>query len=469
MKRKDFLKLGPAAALFFGFTPSIIGCKTEKEQSIQDLEIEKLLASRAVKGDMAEFSCPPVQTVRIGMIGMGNRGSVLIQMFDYLIANKHAQVVALCDLVDQKLQKNNEYLKTIQTEEADLYSGDEQAWKKLAERDDIDLLIIATPWKWHAEMSIYGMENGKHVACEVPIAYTMEDCWKIIETSERSRKHCMMMENCCFNGEELWILNMIDQGVFGDLNHAEGAYIHDLRKHMLDDSYYEGQWRIKHHQTRNGNFYTTHGLGPVSYYMDIGRGDNFDYLVSMSSREQSLSEAALREGSEISGFDCGDMNTTLIRTMQGRTIMLQFDVHTGRPYSRLNTVTGTKAVHQGYPSRLYVGKEELQWGHSWMDEAGYKEYRNKYDHPLWKKLREQIDANAVGHGGMDFVMIYRLIRCLNEGIPLDINVYDGVMWSAITPLSELSVANSSLSVKIPDFTGGQWETAQRNPVLRDII
>ncbi len=469
MKRKDFLKLGPAAALFFGFTPSIIGCKTEKEQSIQDLEIEKLLASRAVKGDMAEFSCPPVQTVRIGMIGMGNRGSVLIQMFDYLIANKHAQVVALCDLVDQKLQKNNEYLKTIQTEEADLYSGDEQAWKKLAERDDIDLLIIATPWKWHAEMSIYGMENGKHVACEVPIAYTMEDCWKIIETSERSRKHCMMMENCCFNGEELWILNMIDQGVFGDLNHAEGAYIHDLRKHMLDDSYYEGQWRIKHHQTRNGNFYTTHGLGPVSYYMDIGRGDNFDYLVSMSSREQSLSEAAFREGSEISGFDCGDMNTTLIRTMQGRTIMLQFDVHTGRPYSRLNTVTGTKAVHQGYPSRLYVGKEELQWGHSWMDEAGYKEYRNKYDHPLWKKLREQIDANAVGHGGMDFVMIYRLIRCLNEGIPLDINVYDGVMWSAITPLSELSVANSSLSVKIPDFTGGQWETAQRNPVLRDII
>ncbi|MBT8259130.1 MAG: Gfo/Idh/MocA family oxidoreductase [Bacteroidia bacterium] len=468
MNRKDFLRLGPQAALFLGLAPTMISCKPQEEPDILD-QVNAMLAARSVKGDMASFSTSAIETVRIGMIGMGNRGSVLIQMFNYLISNKHAHIVAMCDMVDEKLQRNNEYLKTIQPEGAELYSGDDQAWKKLAERDDIDLLIIATPWKWHAEMSIYGMEQGKHVACEVPIAYTLDDCWSIIETAERTRKHCLMMENCCFNGEELWILNMIEQGVFGDVNHAEGAYIHDLRKHMLHDTYYEGQWRIKHHQSRNGNFYTTHGLGPVSFYMDIGRGDNYDYLVSMSSREQSLSEAAEKEGSPFSGFECGDMNTTLIRTKLGRTIMLQFDVHTGRPYSRLNTVTGTKAVHQGYPSKLYVGKDELQWGHRWLDEPSYKEYRERYDHPLWKKLREQIDENAVGHGGMDFVMIYRLIRCLNQGMPLDINVYDGVMWSAVTPLSELSVANSSLSVKIPDFTAGVWETKEMCPVLRDIL
>ena len=279
----------------------------------------------------------------------------------------------------------------------------------------------------------------------------------------------MYMENCCFKGEELWILNMINEGVFGDVNHAEGAYIHDLRKHMMDETYYEGQWRIKHHQTKNGNFYTGHGLGPVSFYMDIGRGDNYDHLVSMSSKEQSLSEAAINNNFWATEFACGDMNTTLIKTKLGKSIMLQFDTHTGRPYSRLNTVTGTKAVHQGYPSRLYVGQNELQWGHSWLKDQEYQEYRERYDHPLWKRLREQIDANAVGHGGMDFVMIYRLIRCLNQGIPLDINLYDSVLWSAITPLSQISVANNSASTKVPDFTGGSWVNKRKNEVLRPII
>ncbi|NNF76327.1 MAG: Gfo/Idh/MocA family oxidoreductase [Flavobacteriaceae bacterium] len=469
MNRKDFLRIGSAAALFLGVSPALIGCKTKDETESLQEAIQAQLKPGQVSGALVDFATPAIKTVRIGMIGMGNRGSVLIQMFNYLVANGHAEIRALCDLKEEKLQENNTYLKSIQEHKADLYSGGEHEWKKVAERDDIDLLIICTPWKYHTEMSVYGMEQGKHVACEVPIAYTMSDCWTIIETAERTKRHCMMMENCCFNGEELWILNMIDQGVFGDLNHAEGAYIHDLRMHMLHDTYYENQWRIKHHQTRNGNFYTTHGLGPVSFYMDIGRGDNFDYLVSMSSKEQSLSEAAAAVNSKFKGFECGDMNTTLIRTKNGRSIMLQFDVHTGRPYSRLNTVTGTKAVHQGYPSRLYVGDDELKWGHRWLDETEYKSYRERYDHPLWKKLRDQIDANAVGHGGMDFVMIYRLIRCLNLGLPLDINVYDGILWSAITPLSELSVANSSMSIPVPDFTGGSWKEARRCDVLRDII
>ena len=468
MNRKDFLRIGSKAALFFGLTPSLIACRDTETETITDDLLVKLQPGN-VSGSMVDFADKPIETVKIGMIGMGNRGSVLIQMFNYLVVNDHAEIRALCDLDPEKLQRNNEYLKGIQTEEAELYSGSDVAWKEVADRDDIDLLIICTPWKYHAEMAVYGMKKGKHVACEVPIAYTLEDCWTILETAEATKRHCMMMENCCFNGEELWILNMIDQGVFGDLNHAEGAYIHDLRMHMLHDTYYADQWRIKHHQERNGNFYTTHGLGPVSFYMDIGRGDNYDHLVSMSSREQSLSEAAERTNSKFSGFKCGDMNTTLIKTKMGRSIMLQFDVHTGRPYSRLNTVTGTKAVHQGYPSRLYVGQDELQWYHTWLDDESYKGYRDRYDHPLWTKLKEQIDANAIGHGGMDFVMIFRLIRCLNQGLPLDINVYDGVMWSAITPLSELSVANKSMSIPVPDFTAGSWTREVQCPVLRDII
>ncbi len=363
MKRKDFLNLSARSAIFFGLSPAVLACKDGNSAAIETDEAASLLAQSKANGTAVGMTSPAISKVRVGMIGMGNRGSVLIQMFEYLIKNNHAQIVALSDLKEDKLNRNIDYLKTIQSTEADLYYGSESKWKELAERDDIDLLIIATPWKYHAEMCIYGMENGKHVACEQPMAYTLEDCWKLIEVAERTKKHCMYMENCCFNGEELWVLNMINEGVFGDVNHAEGAYIHDLRKHMMDETYYEDQWRIKHHQTKNGNFYTGHGLGPVSFYMDIGRGDNYDHLVSMSSKEQSLSMAAKKENFWAQEFACGDMNTTLMKTKNGRTVMLQFDTHTGRPYSRLNTVTGTKAVHQGYPSRLYVGHEELQWGH----------------------------------------------------------------------------------------------------------
>ncbi len=470
MNRKTFLNLGAKASLFFGLTPAITSCANTPEKNTADAEqIKESLAVAKATGSALSLTANPIPKVRIGIIGLGNRGSVLLNMHEWLIKNDHAQIVALSDLKEDKVNKNNDYLKTIQKEEASLYFGSEDAWKKVAERDDIDLLLIATPWKYHTPMSIYGMENGKHVACEVPIAYTLEDCWKIIEVTERTQKHCIMLENCCFNGEELWVLNMIDQGVFGEVNHAEGAYIHDLRKHLLDDVYYEDQWRIKHHQTRNGNFYTTHGLGPVSFYMDIGRGDMYDHLVSMSSKERSLSLAAEAQNSKFNNFACGDMNTTLIKTKLGKSIMLQFDVHTGRPYSRLNTVTGTKAVHQGYPSKLFINEPELKyWGHNWLKDEEYKAYREKYDHPLWNKLKQQISDKSIGHGGMDFVMIYRLIRCLNEGLPLDINVYDSVLWSSITPLSEASVANNSTSIQIPDFTGGTWKNKRKAEVLRTI-
>ncbi|CAM1340631.1 Gfo/Idh/MocA family protein [Tenacibaculum amylolyticum] len=463
MKRKDFLSLSAKAAMFLGL-PLSLSAKEELEEKIF------LQSQKKSKGSAFALTAPKIAKVNVGIIGCGNRGQVLVQMFDWLVKNNKADVVAVSDLKKDKTDKLNSHLQKVHGKTAKAYYGGPNEWKKLVDRDDIDLLIIATPWEMHTPMSLYGMEKGKHVACEVPIAYTLEDCWKLIETAERTQKHCMMMENCCFNGEELWVLNMINQGVFGDLTHAEGAYIHDLRKHLLHDTYYEDQWRIKHHLNKDGNFYTTHGLGPISQYMDIGRGDTYDHVVSMSSREKSLSDAAKKANiNKFSNVKCGDMNTTMIKTKLGKTIMLQFDVHSGRPYDRLNTVVGTKAVHEGYPSKLYINEDELAWwGHNWLDDKKYKEYRDKYNHPLWAKLKAQISDNSVGHGGMDFVMIYRLVKCLNEGLPLDINVYDSVLWSSITPLSELSVAQNSNSVKVPDFTGGTWENKNTSEMLRDI-
>lgn len=463
MNRKDFLSLSTKAALFLGLTSSV----SLKEKEFENLESN---LNRKAEGSVFGLRAPKIENVRVGIIGAGNRGQTLIQMFDWLVKNNKATIVAICDLKEEKTNILNNHLKKVHNTSAETYHGNENEWKKVTKRDDIDLIVIATPWEMHTPMSIHAMENGKHVACEVPIAYTLEDCWKLIKTAEQTKKHCMMMENCCFNNEELWVLNMVNKGVFGDITHAEGAYIHDLRKHLLDEKYYENQWRIKHHLNKDGNFYTTHGLGPISQYMNIGRGDTYDHLVSMSSREKSLSDAAKKHNkSKFTDVKCGDMNTTIIKTKLGKTIMLQFDVHSGRPYDRLNTLVGTKAVHEGYPSKLYINNDELSWwGHKWLDESKYNEYREKYNHPLWAKLKTQISDNSVGHGGMDFVMIYRLIRCLNKGLPLDINVYDSVLWSSITPLSELSVAQNSSSVKVPDFSGGTWKENNITEMLRDI-
>ena len=459
MDRKHFISSIVSASAFLGLP---LGANA----NIQ--EINSLLAEERGNGSMIGFNIPPIEKVRVGIIGLGNRGMVLLKMFEWLIQNNKAEIVAVCDLKEEKTQNAANFVSKHQSKKAKQYTGKENTWETVATRDDIDLLLIATPWKCHTPMAIYGMENNKHVAVEVPISYTIEDCWKIIETTERTKKHCFMLENCNYNDEELFVLNMVEQGVFGELTHAECAYIHDLRKLLLDEHYYEDQWRLKHHQDRNGNFYTTHGIGPVSFYYKIGRGDMFTHLTSMSSKEVALSEAAQRQGKDMN-ITCGDMNTTLLKTAKGRTVMMQFDVHTGRPYDRINKLCGTKAVHNGYPSRLYIDKEDLShWGHQWLNQKEYQAYRNKYTHPMITQLRSKMELFKEGHGGMDFVMIYRLISCLNKGLPLDMNVYDGVIWSAITPLSEISVGSNSNAIKIPDFMGGLWKEEQDLEIMRSI-
>ena len=435
----------------------------------KDYSIVQLLESVSAKttGSLFGFRVDPIDKVRVGIIGLGNRGNTLLEMFQWLVENDRAEIVGLADINEKKVIAAKEKLSVWQKTAPQTFSKGKNNWKNLAKQDDVDLLVIATPWELHTPMAIYGMNQGKHVACEVPIAYTIQDCWDLVQTAEETKKHCVMLENCCYNEEELFVLNMVENGVFGDLTHVEGAYLHDLRALMLSEDYYEDQWRLKHHISRDGNFYTTHGLGPLSYYLKIGRGDTYSHLTSMSSRELNLSRTAQQQNSKFTQFKCGDMNTTLIKTALGKTIMLQFDVHTGRPYSRINKVVGTKAVHDGYPSRLYIDGEEPEfWGHNWLNNEEYNEYKTKYNHPLFNQLKEISENFKQGHGGMDFVMIYRLITCLNLGLPLDINLYDGVMWSAITPLSELSVAEKSKSIPIPDFTSGQWKSTNPLEIMR---
>ena len=463
MKRKSFLK----SIFGAGTLLSVPYCSNPEK--LDGLNIQINSVSDKCKGNMVGFKTTPIDKVKVGLIGIGNRGKTLIQMFDWLIENEKAEIVALCDLDGKNIDYALNHLKDKQSLIPKTYANGENDWENVAKLEEVDLLLIATPWEWHTPMAIFGMENGKHVASEVPIAYTLEDCVKIVQTAEQTSKHCIMIENCCYNREELWIMNMIQEGVFGELTHAECAYNHDLRALLLHETYYKNQWRMKHHTERNGNFYTTHGIGPVSFYMDIGRGDTFKYLTSMSSKEQSLSAAVKKTNSNFPSVKCGDVNTSLIKTENGKSIMLQFDVHTGRPYSRINQLVGTKAVHEGYPSRLYIDGEELEfWGHRWLSEEDYLTYSKKYEHPMMSKLKKISESFKQGHGGMDFIMIYRLISCLNKGIPLDINVYDSVMWSAITPLSELSVSLDSQPIAFPDFTGGNWKEKRASEIMREI-
>ncbi len=464
MNRKHFLRaLGTAA--------SFLGLPMGAAARLDPMQVNELLSQNpTINGNLVGHKTPPIAKVRVGIIGLGNRGKTLTQMLYWLVDQGKAEIVGLSDLMEKNVTAVWEGLKVHQKKKPTFYFNGEDEWQKLAKRDDVDLLLIATPWRWHTPMALFGMENDKHVASEVPIAYTLEDCYRLITTAEATGKHCMMIENCCYNDEELFVLNMIQEGVFGDLTHAEGAYIHDLRKHLLDEAYYQGQWRVAHHETRDGNFYTTHGIGPISNYLSIGRGDNFKRITSMSSRERNLSETAKRVNSAHTAITCGDMNTTLLKTAKGKTVMLQFDVHTGSPYSRINKVVGTGAVHAGYPSRLYIDNpgELKYWGHHWLDEQAYGVYKEKYTHPLIRKLKSISQEYKQGHGGMDFVMMYRLISCLNEGVPLDQTVYDGIIWSAITPLSEASVASDGEALEFPDFTGGTWQQERELEIMRNL-
>lgn len=410
--------------------------------------------ARAQTFNMCSYAAPKIETVSIGYIGLGNRGSGALDRIVYL---ENVQIKALCDIRPEKTEAAKKKLEGT-SHSPQIYAGHKDEWKKLCERSDIDLIYICTPWSLHAPMALYAMEHGKHVAVEIPAATTVEDCWKLVETSERTRKHCMMLENCCYDFFELLTLNMARQGFFGEVVHVEGAYIHDIYDSFFDKSRRYDLWRLREN-IRKGNLYPTHGLGPICQVLDINRGDKMDYLVSVSSNDFMLETKAKELAKTDPDFRefanktfRGNMNTTTIRTQKGKTIMLQHDVTSPRPYSRIHLVSGTKATALKYP---LPGR--ISTGHEWVSEEELTKLEEKYRPEIVKRIGE-LAKQVGGHGGMDFLMDWRLIDCLRNGLPLDQDVYDAASWSAIGPLSEKSVANRSNSIDIPDFTAGAWKT-----------
>ena len=409
--------------------------------------------------NMCGYAAPKLEKVRIGFIGLGNRGPAAVIRMSKI---EGVEIKALCDLRPEKANgAKKKLLDTTKLFNPDVYTGGEHEWKKLCERNDIDLVYIATPWHLHTPMAVYAMKQGKHVATEVPSAVTLDECWQLVETSEKTRKHCMILENCCYDFFELLTLNLARQGFFGEVVHAEGAYIHDLLEGNFSKEKYYDMWRLKQN-FRNGNLYPTHGLGPVAQALNINRGDKMDYLVSVSSKDFLMAKTAKELAAKDEFYKPyadktfrGNMNTTTIRTARGKTIMLQHDVTSPNVYSRIHKISGTKgsALKYPLPGKIALGHE------NWLSEQEYKNLEEKYTPPIVKKLGEMA-KQVGGHGGMDFLMDWRLIDCLRNGLPLDIDVYDAASWSAIAPLSEHSVANRSGSVDVPDFTRGVWKNNQ---------
>jgi hypothetical protein len=406
--------------------------------------------------NMCGYAAPKIETVRIGIIGLGQRGSEAVERLSYI---EGVEIAALCDKYADRIEKAQQSLVKMQRPRAKEYSG-EEGWKALCESNDIDLIYTPTPWHLHTPIAVRAMKNGKHAAVEVPAARTIDECWELVETSEKTRRHCMMLENCCYDFFELLTLNMVRQGLFGEIVHAEGAYIHDLSKGWLfNKNAYADMWRLKENIGHNGNLYPTHGLGPIAQCMNINRGDKFEYLVSLSTNDFTLGPLASEMAAKDPFFEPytgkvyrGNMNSTLIRTFKGRSLMIQHDVSTGRPYSRIHLVSGTKGIAQKWP-----GPERVAFGHSWIKKEELDELYKKYSPPLARHIGD-IAKDVGGHGGMDFIMDWRLIDCLRNGLPLDQDVYDAAAWSCLVPLSQRSVSKRSSSADIPDFTRGAWKT-----------
>lgn len=422
----------------------------------EQMDRSTVLESNGQRFNMCGYAAPKIETVRIGIVGLGMRGSDAVERLSYIDG---LEIVALCDKYPDRVTASQKILEKMGRSKAKEYSG-EEGWKALCESNNIDLVYSTTPWHLHTPVSVYAMKNGKHAATEVPAGKTMDELWELVETSEKTRKHCMMLENCCYDFFELLTLNMSRQGMFGEIVHAEGAYIHDLSKDWLfNKKAYADMWRLKENIGHNGNLYPTHGLGPIAQCMDINRGDKFDHLVSMSTNDFTLNNMAKEMATKDEFFKPyvdqpyrGNMNTTLIRTHKGKTVMVQHDVSTIRPYSRIHLVSGTKGAAQKWP-----GPQRIAFGHSWIKTEELKQLEEKYAPPIVKHIGN-IAKEVGGHGGMDFIMDWRLIDCLRNGLPLDQDVYDAAAWSCLMPLSERSVAKKSRTIDIPDFTRGAWQS-----------
>lgn len=434
---------------------SLISCK-EQVYIIRTDVPERPAGQESVLGLTTE----PLETVRIGIVGLGMRGGSAVDRLSYV---PDCQITALCDIEQDRVTRSAERLIAKGIADVQTYGGEAESWRGLCESPEVDLVYICTDWKNHVPIALYAMECGKHVAIEVPAATTLDEIWDLINMSEKTRRHCMMLENCVYDFFEMSTLAMAQEGVFGEVIHVEGAYHHCLDPYW--DEYWES-WRLEYNKEHRGDVYPTHGIGPVCQVLGIHRGDRMKTLVSMDTKPFNGPKIyELKNGVPCPEFKNADQTSTLIRTEKGKTMLIQHDVMTPRPYDRLYQVVGTDGYAGKYPIQLYCLRENasLEEGYDalgiekiYLGEA-LKELQQKYPNPLMNPEFVELAQSVGGHGGMDFIMDYRLVYCLHNGLPLDMDVYDLAEWCCISDLSRLSLENGNMPVEVPDFTRGEWD------------
>ena len=473
MKKLKLFSLAFAAMLSLGFQSAnaqSLSPTTKWHWSKGKIVIETPQRPEGQK-DVLGLALPKKKVVRIGLVGLGMRGPGAVENFSLIPG---VQVVALCDYEEKRAVKQNERLRKNGLAPAAVYYG-EKGYEELCKRPDIDLVYIATDWEHHAIVAKCALENGKNVADEVPSAMNLQECWDLINLAEQKQLNCMILENCCYDWFEMRTLNMAQHGVFGEILRAQGAYIHNLDDFW--DYYWKNPngsdpdqlgWRLKYNKENRGDLYATHGLGPVAQALDIHRGDRMKTLVSMDTKSVHGKELVEKKtGKPCTEFRNGDHTTTLIRTEGEKVIELQHDVMNPQPYNRLYQLTGTRGFANKYPVEGYaVDASQLKATgnqpkvddlstHSFMPDEQRKALEEKYESPILKKFGK-LAKEVGGHGGMDFVMCARLIYCLQNGLPLDMDVYDLAEWCAIAELSAISLDNDCSPVTFPDFTRGLW-------------
>ena len=415
------------------------------------------------------LTAAPIKTVRVGFVGLGMRGPWAVMRFCHIPG---VEIVALCDYEEARAEKQQEFLRKAGLAPAAIYSG-EKGYEELCKRDDIDLVYIATDWNHHFPVAKFAMENGKHTAIEVPSAMNLEQCWDLINLSEKTRLHCFILENCCYDYYEMNALAMAQDGVFGEIIRAEGAYIHELSdfwksywKDPNDNDKDNLHWRMKYNLENRGDVYATHGLGPVAQCMNIHRGDRFTTLIAMDTESFAGKEWVKKNtGKDVKDFRNGDHTTTLMRTANGKVVEIQHNVMTPQPYNRLFKLTGTKGYATKYPTPEFAiagdalkGTDAPQMdninAHGFLPKEQKDALMKKYYHPILTKFGEK--GREMGHGGMDYIMDARLVYCLQNGLPLDMDVYDMAEWCALAELGAISMDNNCAAVTFPDFTRGHW-------------
>lgn len=412
--------------------------------------------------------------VRIGVIGVGARG---ISHVDLLLRRNDVDLIAICDVEPRALESTKNLIAKRGKKMPQVYTGDNYAWKRMLDKEKLDGVIIATPWEWHKPMVIGALDEGlKYVATEVILGITLQDHWDVVKAAEKYNANVMMLENVCYRRDVMAVLNMVRQGLFGELIHLQGGYQHDLREVLFNDGVHtyghgveygekgfsEAHWRTEHSIHRNGDLYPTHGIGPIAQYININRGNRFLSLCSFSSKARGLHNHIVKEGGENHPnakvlFKAGDVITTSINCVNGETILLQHDTNSPRPYSLGFRVQGTEGLWMDVSNTIYIQDKSAkndQWDNAqaWLD---------KYDHPLW--VRWSKETEGAGHGGMDFFVVHAFIESIKRKTPTPMDVYDAAVFSAITPLSEQSIELGNQTVEFPDFTGGQW--MYRKPVF----